>query len=357
MSTWSIVSRVLPVVAHRSGIARALSHRYRGVGTIFMLHSVVADGDYRPDQSLRCSVSSLNRLLSTLRAEGIEFLSLDEALNRLDRPRGKPFAVFTFDDGFADNYRLALPVMERHNAPFTVYVATGMMHGQIDAWWLGLAELIRRSDSINIKSLDYHVSCADRASKAAAYVAIEALIHHRYDVLPAVRQAITDAGIDCAALAHAEGLSAGELARLASNPLVTIGAHGETHINLALASDGEVRGELQRNRAFLQDIIGRPVQHLAYPFGNELACGEREAKIARELGFRSAVTTRNGMLFPQHRGSLLELPRERLVEADTASTLHCKINGFYRAAHSRFGAPVARMASNPAIAGALVLPI
>ena len=64
-------------------------------------------------------------------------------LERLKSPSGRPFAAFTFDDGFADSLTHALPVMERFGAPMTVYVATGMIEHSMDAWWLGLAAWIR----------------------------------------------------------------------------------------------------------------------------------------------------------------------------------------------------------------------
>jgi peptidoglycan/xylan/chitin deacetylase (PgdA/CDA1 family) len=51
---------------------------------------------------------------------------------------------------------------------------------------------------------------------------------------------------------------------------------------------------------YLEGILQAPIQHFAYPFGNAEACGPREAKIAAAAGFRSAVTTRCGSLFPEH---------------------------------------------------------
>ena len=49
--------------------------------------------------------------------------------------------------------------------------------------------------------------------------------------------------------------------------------------------------------------------HLAYPVGDPTSAGEREFAIAGELGYASAVTTRKGMIFPEHRDHLMALPR------------------------------------------------
>ena len=55
--------------------------------------------------------------------------------------------------------------------------------------------------------------------------------------------------------------------------------------------------------------IGRKVEHFCYPVGDATAAGPTEFAIARELGFKSAVTTRPGVLFPEHRDHLWALPR------------------------------------------------
>lgn len=329
------------MVAHRSGISHAVAQRYRGHGIVFMLHSVVDDGAFHPDAMLRCPVGRLDWILRWLKANGIAFVSLDEAITRLSEPRAGLFAAFTFDDGYLDNLTHALPVMERHNAPFTVFVTTGMMTGTIDAWWFGLARLIATRDSIGLAGDRFE--CSDHAAKQRTFLAVESMIHGNYALLPEVRRLIAANGIDCSVLALREGLNRDRLRELASHPLVTIGGHTSTHINLAQASSAGVDREMRENRAFLEETIERPVVHFAYPFGNPDACGLREANIAKEAGFRSAVTTRRGSLFPEHLRHLHELPREPLTRAETPSSLRCKVDGFYRALHSRLGDPVARM--------------
>lgn len=328
-------------MAHRSGISHAIGQRYRGRGVVFMLHSVVDDNAFHPEAMLRCPVSRLDWMLQWLRTNGVAFVSLDEAITRLAQPQTGPFAAFTFDDGYLDNLTHALPVMERHNAPFTVFVTTGMLTGEIDAWWFGLSKLIATRDSIEVAGERF--DCSDHSAKQCTFLGLESRIHGNYALLPDVRKLIATNGIDCTALALQEGLNREKLRELAAHPLVTIGGHTTTHINLAQASAATVDKELSDNRAFLEGIVERPITHFAYPFGNADACGLREASIAKAVGFRSAVTTRRGSLFPEHLHHLHELPREPLTRADTPSSMRCKVDGFYRALHSRLGDPVARM--------------
>jgi peptidoglycan/xylan/chitin deacetylase (PgdA/CDA1 family) len=342
MQVPSAVKNAVYTTAHVSGLSRALALRYRGRGIIFALHSVVEDGAVHPDHTLRCPVGKLEWILRRLRERRIEFVTLDEAVERLSLPPARPFAAFTFDDGYADNLTNALPVMDKFAAPFTVYVPTGMVSRAIDAWWFGLAELVRRHERVDIPTLG-RLECADAESKKRAYSTVERAIHTDFRLLPALREAIAAAGIEITALVEREALCERQLRALSQHPLVTIGGHTTTHPNLARAPESRVRSEMAENREFLERVTGKAVAHQAYPFGHAGACGQREAEISRALGFRTAVTTRAGMLFSEHRDHLHALPRVCLTQSENASTLHCKLNGLSRAINSRFGDPVARM--------------
>lgn len=331
------------VTAHVTGLSRALALRYRGRGIIFALHSVTADDAFYPDDlMLRCPVSKLEWILRRLRQLQLDFVTLDEAVARLEAPAARPFVALTLDDGYADNLTHALPVMEKFAAPFTVFVTTGMIAREIDAWWFGVTELVRTRDRIELPKLG-RFECADPAAKRRAYAAITNAVHADFDVLAAVREAIKQAGIEIPPLVDREALTERQLRVLAQHPLVTIGGHTTTHLNLKRASTATARAEMAENRKFLQNITGQRIDHHAYPFGHSGACGDREAGISRELGFRTAVTTRAGTVFPEHLNHLHALPRVCLTRDENTATLQCKLDGLSRAVNSRLGNPVALM--------------
>ena len=63
------------------------------------------------------------------------------------------------------------------------------------------------------------------------------------------------------------------------------------------------------SRSVIAASLGVRPQHLAYPVGDPTSAGPREFQIAQELGFKTAVTTRPGVLYRQHRNHLMALPR------------------------------------------------
>jgi peptidoglycan/xylan/chitin deacetylase (PgdA/CDA1 family) len=66
---------------------------------------------------------------------------------------------------------------------------------------------------------------------------------------------------------------------------------------------------MEQSRAVLHAALGQRPDHLAYPVGDPTSAGPREFRIAAELGFRTAVTTRPGVLFRAHRDHMTALPR------------------------------------------------
>lgn len=62
----------------------------------------------------------------------------------------------------------------------------------------------------------------------------------------------------------------------------------------------------------IEQVLGQRPAHFSFPYGDEGSAGPRDFALAREAGFKTAVTTRKGMLFPAHRRHLTALPRVSL---------------------------------------------
>ena len=292
----------------------------RGAGAILMFHQVRpwVERPFAPNRLLEITPEFLDAVLTRLQSLGFDIMSLDAALERLSSARigasaKRPFAVLTFDDGYNDTRDYALPVLEKHAAPFTVYVTTGFAAASARLWWVELEEAIRALPQINIEIADANI-CMASVTAAQKKAAFETLYRRLRDgpedkLLDVIAQLCAQARVVSAELTQDLCLDWAGVEALARHPLCTIGVHTLTHPRLAKHDDAFVRHELSESRDLIEAHIGKPARHLAYPVGDASSAGPREFAIARELGFKSAVTTRPGMIFEDHLGRECALPR------------------------------------------------
>jgi peptidoglycan/xylan/chitin deacetylase (PgdA/CDA1 family) len=89
--------------------------------------------------------------------------------------------------------------------------------------------------------------------------------------------------------------------------------------------------------AVIESALGRRPRHLAYPVGDASSAGAREFRLAQETGFATAVTTRPGVLFPEHRHHMTALPRIALNgEFQRLRYVQVLLSGTATALHNRF---------------------
>lgn len=302
-----------------SGAHRWLAPLSQGIGLIFMLHRVIPGEPpaFAPNRGLTVTPDYLNDVLVDVKDAGLDIVSLDEAHARLKSgKRSQRFACFTLDDGYRDNLEHAYPVFKRHKAPFTVYIPSDYPDGRGELWWVALEEVIRKEAEIKIDLGDGSESIltATNSQKSDAFQRIYGVLR-KYDEDKQrrfIRKLCNASGVNQKALCRSLIMGWDEVKKLSSDPLVTIGAHTVAHYALAKLPEDRAREEMRRGADILRQKLGRWPRHLSYPYGDAASAGSREFRIARELGFKTAVTTRKGVLFPEHAEHLTALPRVSL---------------------------------------------
>lgn len=301
---------------HYSRLAQVLSPWTGGVGIIFMLHRVSAEParEFEPNGILKITPEFLDETITLVRRAGIEIVSLDEAHRRLTRNETRRrFACFTLDDGYRDNLDEAYPVFARRRAPFTIFVTSDFADGTGDLWWMALEHVIAASDTIDIgdAAATREISCRDVKSKRAAYDTIYQWLRRRPETEARawVRAKCRAISFDAGAMAAALLMTWDELRRLAADPLVTIGAHTRRHMALGPLSAAEAEAEIVTGVERIEEMLGRCPRHFSFPYGCRSSATARDFEIVRSLGFKTAVTTRKGLLFSEHAAHLHCLPR------------------------------------------------
>lgn len=301
----SVVSFLKAVLSglYVTRLDRAFSGLTSGVGVVFMLHRVrPADTATKgPNRILEVTPEFLDEIIVLTRRLGYDIISLDDAHARLKGGEfDRPFACFTLDDGYRDNRDHALPVFQRHQAPFTVFVPSDFADGRGDLWWVKLEVAIEAVDHVDVRLDGVHqrLPTATREQKDAAFSRIYWWLRGipEHAARSFVAELCARTGLDLSSLCAESILSWGELRDLARDPLVTIGAHTRRHLALAKLSRAEAMLEIAEGHARLEKELGRKIHHFSYPYGDEASAGPRDFEIVREAGFRTAVTTRKGLL-------------------------------------------------------------
>ena len=234
-----------------------------------------------------------------------EVVPLDEVLawQTNGRKSGKPLAAITFDDGYHDALTQALPILERHDCPATVFVVSGLVGSDRGFWW---DELVRVFMTAPADGAPLRLAIGGRAStwrlpddRAGRQRVCRQVRRRLRNLDPDEIDQQLDSISAWARLSRRLDagdrlMTAEEVARL-SQSLVGIGAHTVRHPSLpSLTPESQLR-EMAESRRACEDWTGRSVEHFAYPFGHY---DRSSLAAARAAGFRSACATTPGVVRP-----------------------------------------------------------
>lgn len=259
----------------------------RGTTVVLCYHDLRDDAD--PPSWLRVPQSLFDAHLAALGRVG-RFIGQDELTEPAD---GLRFLI-TFDDGYRNNLRLALPVLEKHQAPAVFFVSTAnLLSGEL-FWFDRVAGPLLLTDADSL-DLDDHGLGRFPLRRARP----ELLWDDVNDVLAALKRLGNEddprvaAVIDDLAARYPAALAAvrdryrpldpDELHTLAASSMVTIGSHAHDHVILTYLDPAALAHQLSRSRQVLEDHQDAPVTELAYPNGDHDAAVRDAARAAGYL--------------------------------------------------------------------------
>ena len=265
----------------RECLSILLFHRVQPVQDPLFPNEVWAD-------NFRAKMSLLRRFFKVLpMASAVELL----AEGRLP-PRA---VVITFDDGYADNHDVALPILRALGLPATFFIATGYLNGG-RMWNDSIIETLRRfaGDQLDLESID--LGRHDTSSLDARRAAIGTLLGRLKYLPEGVRRQTVEQVSELAGVSLPNDLMMNDgQVRALHREGMTIGAH--THMHPILASEDGQRSqhEIEGGKRTLEAIIDAPVRFFAYPNGKPRKDYERRhVDQVRAAGFAAAVSTAAG---------------------------------------------------------------
>lgn len=238
-----------------SRLCRRIHNAFLPSGIVFFYHRI-AKTNNDPHQ-LCVSPEHFSEQLTYLKTK-YNFLPLSEFTRRVEQgSMRKNDAAVTFDDGYADNLTAALPILEEHGIPATVFITADTDAPDKLFYW------------------DSDTPAPDRGRP----------------------------------------MNSSELKRLASSPLIEIGSHTNTHPNLTETDTQKQREEIETSKRRLEQITGKPVVGFSYPFG---AYNDDLLRLVALAGYRFACAIEQKRVW-NGGGSLFRLPRVVMRDWDAAT--------------------------------------
>ena len=297
-------------------------------GIVLCLHGIWS----AEDPSAGAANISTTRLEEVLGLLGTltRIIPLAELLQRIDRGRSiRGLSAITFDDAYSSVSELALPLLQRHQAPACVFAVSETAATGARYWWDRVEDLHPRTSAARWRRLE------DDAGLPESYRAGQP---RDLGPLRPLRQWILSAHRGRLPASLATGLSAleselgwrttqrsmtiEELRSLSRDPLISLGAHTHTHAALALLTDEEVRQEIATcvERFEEADLPLLPI--LAAPYG---LVDARTPRIATESGLpHTMLVSARSLWRPQ---ASAPVPRVMISEARTGWRLFLNLSG------------------------------
>lgn len=231
-------------------------------------------------------------------AEHYQVLPLEELERQRRSGRVPSRAVaLTFDDGHADNYHLALPVLRRYNLPATVFVCTGFINHTLRPWSARLALILehaeRPTETVEVDGIPLDLSTVDQRLR------MQDVLWRHFQLMDKARtHALLDElaeqlNVDVVALADKQVLTWEQIAEMDALGF-RAGAHTVMHPFLTRIPLADAKREMQQSKEELEGRLGRRIETFAYPNGKGHDYNADLMAVAREVGFSLAVTALHG---------------------------------------------------------------
>jgi peptidoglycan/xylan/chitin deacetylase (PgdA/CDA1 family) len=277
----------------------------RNAVIILTYHRVTEKWDETLDYSqpgMVVTVAGFERQLAIL-MEHFDIVTLSALLRDDDRTsqRARPRCVITFDDGWRDNYDLALPILRRHDLPATIYLSTDFIGTDRAFWHTELIYLFTQTDvSRSLGNEPAFRRYPDPVRHELRRLAtIRPLVARDLDpLIETVKTLCDEEAIDdlVQALAQTVGLRRPlvqgrrffldwEQVRAMAAAGFAIGSHGCSHRILTRLPAEAAREELVRSKAEIERRVGVNVEHFAFPNN---AGSEALVTAAATAGYRTA---------------------------------------------------------------------
>lgn len=320
------------------GINHLFGSMLGGLGSVLMYHRIengkkqnikYRDPElFSPTRGLFVALDQFEEQIKLISTNFIP-IPLDMIEQRaLEKKQKSKFIALTFDDGYLDNFDLAVPVLEKYGVYATIFVTTGFISGAAKPWWFALEELIQESSTIDLiwkqesysyslDSIDKRYLCWDQLWQLFK----ESSLTDRKELSKRLRLDKFESGLDKIFP------SMERLKQYKRHPLISLQPHTVSHPVLSQESNHSARAEIIASKQALESILYGNSSSFAYPYGDSNSVSPRDFELVKELGFKRAFTTESQNIKRNSFEKPFSLPRINIDYFDSISSFEQKLSG------------------------------
>jgi glycosyltransferase involved in cell wall biosynthesis len=271
----------------------------RGGASVFMFHRILPDGEACYDSELVTSNNVFADFLDWL-CDNHTVLPLDDLVARYGKNANdkRPLCAITFDDGWADNYTHALPLLRQRRIPATIFLPVRFIGTDRRFWQEKLWLCTRNLDARRRREL-----ISDAASRLPWFPPAGELFQ---SISQIKRFLMTRPSQEAEEFVHRLMESAGFVAdpfgraflnwdevRQMQKMSISFGSHTLNHVLLTQMEPATAAQEIRQSRQELMERLGEEVSSFSYPWG---AASSLSGVAVKESGYGFALTTRPGLV-------------------------------------------------------------
>jgi peptidoglycan/xylan/chitin deacetylase (PgdA/CDA1 family) len=264
-------------------------------------------------------------------------------------------AAITFDDGFRNNFTIALPILRKYRLPATVFLTTSFIGGEeLGLWTEQVDRLLQEAPietvRIAMNGREQEYPLRTRADREVASDRVRAYLktlppERRQSVMTNLleQEVATTGGTKlntesvskysefnrqtAAEVEERYAFLTWEQVQVMGRHQITFGSHTHTHAIMATLDEERANFELAESRRLIEERVGTPCSLFSYPNGTAADFGPREQSLLRRHGYSAAVSQING--FNDASTDLTALRRINVGRNENLSFFIAKISGLW----------------------------
>lgn len=215
-------------------------------------------------------------------------ISLDDFYNKKFKPNTLNVTI-TFDDGYLNNYKYAVPILEKYKVPTTFFITT--TQNKAAFLWPDFLDLVSFHTSKNEIIFENNLYKKNRKNEFV-FNGISLKNRCKKLTLDELKPLFTIFDEEWKSIQkkplsdYWQLMNDNQIKQIAENPFFTIGSHSYTHANLAEILIEEAKFEILKGKEILESICTKPVLEFAFPFGSY---NSELVNYSKEIGFNKIL--------------------------------------------------------------------